>query len=385
MNKSKYASMPLQTISKKVSSALIDGVLLMILGVILTLTLGFEILKNNNDYKESHNNCFENIVEMYKIQDESKLQKLDKEDETKVLAVADYFEEYILKQINLSYKTFEPEFIDAGITLEIKEDNYSTLENDELAYYFVKYKVEHNINLELFENKEPLTYFKEDVLFKNISEDYYLNQNNELPIIKSEVAIRLYNHYCDKENNQDLYYEFSDMVIAIRNIGLNDLEKYEVYDNYYQIYYIAYIEMAKMHNLILLSMFALSFLILIGIPNIVFKNGMSIGKLLTRTRVIHYEDNRIGVLRRLARTLLLFILFTIVIAFISLFTFGFENMAIPLFIVGSVKISFLQIILIGFAFMLINFLLMCFNNEHRSLTDIITGTKQVDVTWFVNK
>lgn len=380
---SKYSKMPLQTISRKVSSSLIDAILLLVLGVILTLTLGFGMLKNNEGYLSNYNKCFDSIKEMYQIQDASKLHKLS--DDSKVLNEADYFDDYIIKQIRLSYKTFESEFNDAGITLEITEDNYSTLENDELAYYFTCYKVEKNINLESFQNKEPLEYFKEEILFKNIDKEYYLDQQDKLPILKSEVAISLYKHYSEIEMNKDLYYEFQDAVIAIREIGLKDLKTYEVFNSHFINYEEAFKEMAKYHNITLLIAFTLSFAILIAIPNLVFKNGMSVGKLLTRTRIIHYEDNDIGIVRRLIISLLSYVAYISVIAVISLFTFGFENLAMPWFVLGAFEVSFLKMLLLGFAFMLVNFILMSVISEHRSLIDVITNTKQVDVTWFVEE
>ena len=185
--------------------------------------------------------------------------------------------------------------------------------------------------------------------------------------------------------NKDLYYEFQDAVIAIREIGLKDLKTYEVFNSHFINYEEAFREMAKYHNITLLIAFTLSFAILIAIPNLVFKDGMSVGKLLTRTRIIHYEDNDIGIVRRLIISLLSYVAYISVIAVISLFTFGFENLAMPWFVLGAFEVSFLKMLLLGFAFMLVNFILMSVISEHRSLIDVITNTKQVDVTWFVEE
>lgn len=382
--KSRYHKLPLQTISRKVWSSFIDGLLLLVLGVILTLTLGFTILKNNDIFVQNNNSCFDNIREMYRIQDETKLQKIKEDDDTKVVATADYFDEYIIKQIRLSYLTFENEFKKENIILEIKEDNYSTLENDELAYYFVYYKQDNNININDYNNEIPLSYFKK-IFFENINKDYYLDRDNDLPVIKSEYAIRLYRHYIEEEFDNNLYYEFSDAVLAIRKLGLNDLTSFTEFDYYYQEYNKAYSVMAKYENIVLLIILIISHIILVGVPNLISKNGISVGKLLTRTRIINDNDYDVSKWKLLLVSLLSFVSYSAIIIFISLFTFGFSNLSLSLFTIGSVEISFLQIILVGFAFMLVNFFMMCLSSSKRSTIDILSNTKQVDVTTYIEE
>lgn len=380
--KSRYHKLPLQTISRKVWSSFIDGLLLLVLGVILTLTLGFNFLKNNDIFIQNNNSCFDNIREMYRIQDETKLQKIKEDDGTKVVATADYFDEYIIKQICLSYLTFENEFKKENIILEIKEDNYSTLGNDELAYYFVYYKKDNNININDYNDEIPLSYFKK-IFFENINQDYYLDRDNDLPVIKSEYAIRLYRHYNEEEFDNNLYYEFSDAVLAIRKLGLNDLTSFTEFDYYYQEYNKAYSVMAKYENIVLLIILIISHIILVGVPNLISKNGISVGKLLTRTRIINDNDYDVSKWKLLLVSLLSFVSYSVIIIFISLFTFGFSNLTISLFIIGDLEITFLQILLVGFAFMLVNFFMMCLSSSKRSTIDILSNTKQVDVTTYI--
>lgn len=382
-NISKYSKMPLQTISRKVWSSFIDGLLLLVLGVLLTLTLGFAVLKNNDTFIKYNDQCFDNISEMYRIQDESKLQILHENSDRKVLSPADYFDLYIYKQIKLSYINFTDDFKSAGITLEVNEDDYSKLLNDELAYYFVNYKVTNNINIEMFDNKEPLDFFKEDILFKNINKEYYVDRTDDLPIIKSDIAIKLYKHYSDIEKNTDLYYEFSDAVLEIRNIGLNDLKKYEVFDNYFILYNEAYDIMSKYENIVLVISFSIAFALLIFIPSIFIKGSVTIGKLLTRTREIHKDDFEIGRLRIIVRSLLSYLIYIFIVAFISLFSFGFENLKHILFSIGSIDISFLILLIMSFVFMIMNFIVIVLTPTHRSLVDILTNTKQLDTTTFI--
>lgn len=383
-SKSKYHKLPLQTISRKVWSSFIDGLLLLVLGVILTLTLGFSLLKNNDIFVQNNNKCFDNIREMYRLQDETRLQKLKEEDDTKVIATADYFDQYIIKQIRLSYLIFESEFKKENIILEIKDDNYSTLENDDLAYYFIYYKSVNNINVDDYENETPLNYFKK-LLFDNVNKNYYLDRDNDLPVIKSEYAIRLYRHYSEESFDNNLYYEFSDAVLEIRKIGLNDLSSYDVFDSYYQEYNKAYSVMAKYENYILLAMLILSYLIIIAIPNLLSKNGISVGKLLTRIRIINDDDYDVSKWKLLLINILSFINYLIVVIFMSLFTFGFSNLTFTIFKIGSIEISYLQIILIGFAFMLVNFFIMCLNPSRCSAIDLLSNTKQIDVTTYVEE
>ena len=79
------------------------------------------------------------------------------------------------------------------------------------------------------------------------------------------------------------------------------------------------------------------------------------------------------------------ILFAPIIILISLFTFGFENMAMMMFVIGSLSISFMQLVLVCVAFLIVNFLIMSVTSSHRSIIDIFTSTKQVDVTYFIEE
>lgn len=379
---SKFNDMPLQTISRKVWSSFIDGLLLLVLGAILTFSLGFSILRNNETFEMYNNQCFNNINEMYKIQEESKLQIIE-DDTNRVLSPADYFDVYITKQINLSYLTFKEEFNNKGITLEIKENEYSTLENDELAYYFINYKVNKNINMELYENKSPLLYFKENIFFKNIKQEYYLDKENNLPVLNSNIAISLYNHYHNIEKNIDLHHEFSDAVLQIRNIGLNDLTKYDLFNSYYELYSEAYNEMKKYDNVMLLICFTLSFIIVVFIPSIVTKNGVTLGKLLTRTRTISSEGYKMKKYKFILNNILSFMVNAFIIVFISLFTFGFENLTLNLLTLGSINVSFLHLLLFSFVMMVANFLVIAITPEHCSLIDMILNTKQMDISTYI--
>lgn len=382
-NISKYNDMPLQTISRKVWSSFIDGLLLLIVGAILTFTAGFSALRNNETFAKYNNQCFDNIKEMYKIQDDAKLQIIINEENTKVLSPADYFDEYIIKQINLSYLNFKEDFTAQGITLNVNDDNYSTVENDNLAYYFINYKINNNINIDDYKEMSPLNYFKEEIFFKNINKEYFIDQENTLPIIKSDVAIKLYNHYSDIEHNKDLYYEFSDAVLKIRNIGLNDLKTFDAFDNHYELYSEAYNMMSKYNDITLIIVYAISFVIIILLPSIITKDNITLGKLLTRTRTIHNEGYKMNKLKVGLTCLLSFIVNAFIIIFISLFSFGFENLTYSLFKIGTLNISFLFILLMSFAFMIINFIVIIALANHRSLIDVITNTKQMDITTYV--
>lgn len=378
---SKYFEMPTQTISRKVGSSFIDGLLLIIVGVILTLTAGFGALKQNKNFKQNNDQCFNSIRAMYQIQDDAKLQIVKGEDGLTVLATADYFEAYILPQIYRSYLEYEEDFKAKEIVLDDQKENASTLENDVLAFYFVHYKNEKQIQLETYNGKEPLTYFKNDIFFAQLKKDYFMDKENDLPTLKSSVAISLYQHIKKIEKNNDLFYEFSDAILAIRNLGLKDLANYDVYQNLYHQYETAYQTMAKYENVMLFITYTIAFLICVGIPMLVSKNGISVGKFLTRTRYVSDNGETFYLWKRALVTFFSWLCFMGVTILISLFSLGFQNMAIPLG--NGLSISFLQFLLIMIAFMLVNTFIMLLTNVHRSLIDYITNVKQVDVTCYV--
>jgi len=378
---SKYFEMPTQTISRKVGSSFIDGLLLLIIGVLLTLTAGFGFLKQNQTFKQNNDQCFSSIRSMYQIQDEAKLQIINSEDGLIVLPTADYFEAYILQQIYRSYLEYENEFKAKGIVLDDQKENASTLENDLLAFYFVHYKNEKQIQLDNYNGKAPLIYFKNDVFFPQLKKDYFMDKENDLPTLKSSIAISLYQHIKKIEKNNDLFYEFSDAVLVIRNVGLKDLANYDVYQDYYHQYEIAYETMAKYENIMLLVTYTFAFFICIGIPMLASKNGISVGKFLTRTRFVSDNGETFCLWKRSLVTFFNWLSFMGVIVLISLFSLGFQNMTFPF--VNSLSISFLQVLLITIAFMLVNTFIMLLTNEHRSLIDYIAQVKQVDVTCYV--
>lgn len=380
--KSKYSNMPYQTISRKVWSSLIDGLLLLVFGAILTFSVGFNALRNNETFTNYNNQCFNSINEMYKIQNDAKLQIISGENEKKVLSAADYFDIYINKQIKLSYLLNETDFINNGIVFEINND-YSTIDNDELTYYFIKYKVDHSINIEIFENINPLTYFKERIFFKNINKDYFIDRENDLPILKPGIAIALYKHYTGIEKNTNLHREFSDAVLSIRNIGLNDLSNYSEFKKYYNLYFEAYEVMKKYDNITLFLSFLAVFILIIFLPSLITKDGITLGKLLTSTRVIHDEGYSIGKTRILLYIIFAFILNIFIIIFISLFTFGFENLTLVIFNIGNVDVSLLFLLLMSIAFVFVNFIIIAITPNHHSLIDIILNTKQIDNSTYV--
>lgn len=378
---SKYYEMPSQTLSRKVGSSLIDGLLLLIVGVILTFTLGFSGLRNNQHFKENNDLCFQSIHEMYKIQDEAKLQILNEDGES-VLATADYFEVYITKQIYRSYLHFKEDFLSANISLSFDEA-LTRLENDELAYYFIQFKLEKNIQVEDYENQSPLDYFKTKIFFQNFSRDDYLSEVGNLPILKSSVAIPLYQQLTKAEKHQDLFYAYSDAVLAIRNIGLKDLLHYNVYQNYYVQYEKAYQMMARYENRMLLLTYTFSFLLCIALPFLISKDGWTIGRILTRTRYIGMQNEKPSFGKKGGILILSWLCNLGILILISLFTLGFQNLSLPYLTIQSIHFSFLQLLLISMAFFIINTLMMCIRKDHRSLIDLLWKVKQVDITCYV--
>lgn len=375
---SKYFEMPTQTLSRKAGSSFIDGLLLLVIGVILTLTLGFGGLKQNEEFKRKNNQCFDSIRAMYRIQDDAKLQIINAENGLSVLATADYFEAYIMAQISRSYLRYESEYKEKGIDLDDQKEKASTLENDLISYYFVHYKKEKQIHIEDYNGKEPLKYFKEDIFFANLNKDYFMDEENDLPTLKSGVAISLYQCIKKIEKSSDLFYEFSDAIIAIRNLGLTDLAAYEVYQEYYNQYESAYFTMAKYENNMLIITYTITYFICIGIPMLVSKNGISVGKLLTRTRYVGIKNETFHLGKRIWVTLFGWVKFIGLTVLISLFSLGFQNMTMPF-----LGMTFLQFLLIGVAFTIVSFFIMLFTNEHRSLIDLIAHVKQVDITCYV--
>lgn len=355
--------------SKRILGYFIDSLMIIIVSIILIFTAGFPILVNNKQFQQDSdtlNNC---ISEIYNTQADTKLVSLDKTQDQPTLNSQDVIvKEYLNKQIALSYSKDQTKFAEASIVIESTQE-IATYENDNLAYYFTTYKYENNIEVEDYGELSPKTYFIEKILKANGGDNYYVFDNEELPYLKAEIAVEAYQYINNKTQDVSTFNDLSGFYASIANLGLKELSSIEAYANAYDEYLTVFNNMANVQNLVMFIAFLIAFIIVIVLPTTIFGNGTTLGRLLSKTRLVYKKKNVGFMILRLVLELVLYMSSLLVI---NMFTFGFITFTsnigpIPTMILILIPL-FLSIIDVG---------IVGFTYNKDSLFDIIARTRVV--------
>lgn len=374
----KYKDFPKSLTTPRILGYLIDSILIVVASIVLTITVGGAIL-NNNDYYKNENLSLNNIAhEIYNLESETKLVIKDEKSETPALLSVDcIMEEYLRKQIALSYLKDPAPYTEAKITLD---STYipATYENDNLAYYFAIYKAEKGIQTDVFGNKTPKSYFIEEILKKTTGHDLYVYEGENLPYLKSDVGISVYKYLNDKNSADMTHYEtLKTTYNEVASKGLQEINNYEPFLNLYNQYIKHFDNVMNIHNLAQIVAYTISFILVILIAEIVFGYGLTLGRFLTKTRV-NYKDRKIY--RTIIRLLVEFIVFMPVIFVSNIFTFGFVSF--------TANIGVLQVILlllIPVIALLVDIGFLAFTPTKRTLSDIFSGSYLVRINQFIIK
>ena len=151
MEKEDLKGLQEQTITSRIVSSLINGVFLFILNLLIVLFVCFPILKNIPSYKENNENTFNEVYNMYRLEEDAKLNYLKEGSTKEIISELDYFSIWLNKTLDNSKKYNDST---GNETIELAKE-------DELAYYFVYFKSENKINLESYNNLEPLEYYQD--------------------------------------------------------------------------------------------------------------------------------------------------------------------------------------------------------------------------------
>ena len=229
MEKEDLKGLQEQTITSRIVSSLINGAFLFILNLLIVLFVCYPILKNIPSYKENNENTFNEVYNMYRLEEDAKLNYLKEGSTKEIISELDYFSIWLNKTLDNSKKYND------SIDLETIE----LAKEDELAYYFVYFKSENKINLESYNNLEPLEYYQ-DLFFDYFNQKYFLTRDNiDIPLIKSEYIEELSNSL-NNNINSDIFNEIYNSFIEIHQIALNDFTNYEVYQTHYNSYLNSY-------------------------------------------------------------------------------------------------------------------------------------------------
>lgn len=372
MEKEDLKGLQEQTITSRIVSSLINGAFLFILNLLIVLFVCFPILKNIPSYKENNENTFNEVYNMYRLEEDAKLNYLKEGSTKEIISELDYFSIWLNKTLDNSKKYNDSIDIE---TIELAKE-------DELAYYFVYFKSENKINLESYNNLEPLEYYQ-DLFFDYFNQKYFLTRDNiDIPLIKSEYIEELSNSL-NNNINSDIFNEIYNSFIEIHQIALNDFTNYEVYQTHYNSYLNSYKFISNLGVASLVITFIIIYILYTLIPSLIVRYNVTLGEIITKTRRITSSDTWINYKQGFIINLLyLFEIFFIVII-ISFFTFGLSSLVFPLFYIGSLGITSLHFFLLSFILMIINTAFSAFRSDHLSLIDLLSKTKQISMKNYI--
>jgi hypothetical protein len=380
-NQSKYSSNPRQSLFRKILSGLFDGTIVTLFGAILSIIAVTSVLSSVPSFNESTDDIQTQVENIYGEYVSAKLAYFEADEhgvevKTKLKDTTYVFERWIDKQISLSYSYDPTAFTEAGITIDTNLHPVASLENDEASYFFTTYNVEKNIKTDLYGAKTPLDYFKEEQLFKNVSQDNFLDEAGALPRLKTAKAIELYTAI-SKGEETDLYTKLSEGFDKINTNAFSLIRGYSVLIGYFDEYNAAYLSFAKIELGALLIIFAISFLLLIIGPQVFTPDHVTFGNLVTKTRRITSKGNNPSVGALVGRNV--FALFRGALPFfiMGVVAFDFQVFLVPLFPIGSLMVNVLVAVVIALLVALLNSGFECFRKDHLSLEEIATRTELV--------
>ncbi len=372
MEKEDLKGLQEQTITSRIVSSLINGVFLFILNLLIVLFVCFPILKNIPSYKENNENTFNEVYNMYRLEEDAKLNYLKEGSTKEIISELDYFSIWLNKTLDNSKKYNDSIDIE---TIELAKE-------DELAYYFVYFKSENKINLESYNNLEPLEYYQ-DLFFDYFNQKYFLTRDNiDIPLIKSEYIEEL-SHSLNNNINSDIFNEIYNSFIEIHQIALNDFTNYEVYQTHYNSYLNSYKFISNLGVASLVITFIIIYILYTLIPSLIVRYNVTLGEIITKTRRITSNDKWINYKQGLVINLLYLIEILFVVIIISFFTFGLSSLVFPLFYIGSLGITSLHFFLLSFILMIINTAFSAFRSDHLSLIDLLSKTKQISMKNYI--
>lgn len=358
-----------QTPSKKLLSFVIDLLILFVLNILFLYVATGPIIQNSSSFKNSISKIDESVAEIYNIQSEAKLSI--KKSDNEILSDNELIIEYLTAHVYLSYYYDEDTFKQNNITFD-NTDKKATYDNDLLAYYYVNYKTEKEINISSYGEETPKLYFINQIIVAGTAKDLYVLHEQELPSLKAEVAVDLYKYLKNEVKSSSYYETFSNFFVAANHTALLELHNYQPFEQQYQAYYSAYTSITNLENLAGILTFVILFLLLFVLPPIFFGDGVTLGRLITKTRVIYNKNVILGHLI----SDFSYLLITFIVGGVSIIIgFGFAVFSMP--IDGWLYMSILT--LISFIVIVVDFFFMTFSRSKNTLIETISMTSLVDV------
>lgn len=367
------------TISKKVVSTLIDTFFVSVFALFLVFSALIPVLQNSDTYKTTNSELFTTLDDMYSLQASAKLvQKVV--DEPRIITPNAYFELYIKRQIHRSYFYYEDAFNAQDIVIT-GDLNMTDKTDDELAYYYVYFKIEQDFKVDAYNAETALSFFKESILFKHIDKTYFNdNDINDIATLKPAIAINLYNYYFNNSKDNTYQRQFVDAFTMIISKGLNELKVFPPFTQLFTTYTLLYNKLSTYMNSGLISAYIISFVFVVFTPLIFTRNNVTLGHVITKTYIVSNNETKLSKQKLLLLGAFKLLTNSMIIIVISLFSFGLHNLATPLFSFGKIDISLMYLLLISLIYQIVNLLYLILAKDNVLLDEAIFNYETKEIT-----
>lgn len=381
---------------------LIDLVLVFIASYLLFLG-GNAIVSNTDSYKNDYAKYEEEITYYQDMVVEAHLGEYldrdthllaDNEDLAVKIAITQILQSYL--HDNPDAREFEENpmdklqetFVGSLYTDAFEPANFS---NDYISRFFIEYVPAHNEDGKLvnYAGLEPTKftiafYKKYDNQYENVKLVYY-TEEDAIPYLRPDVANDIYKFLIRAEGfTRTAYDSFVEFYGAMLNTCEQVIFKSEEYQNGRYIDYLAYRQkITQATDTTLLISIIVGYFLAVFLPQIIFKDGRSFGKIFLRLGTINIDKSEVETWKIILRSILDALSFIFVAFFLVLlppFNGASMILYLPYITIGTLDIALINIVLTIFLLISINGIVMLLTHERRNIFDFIFKTVTVDVT-----
>ena len=376
---------------RRLGALALDALFLIVLSFALILA-SVSIVETFDSFKDSKNKIQEEMMNLYKIQEDAKVYEyvgVGEEKYNNPRELEDIFYDYCISHILYSYSVDPTPFEAYEITVENPDNiKIASYETDKLAYFYVYYVAEHNEyngnKYDIVEmKKDPRLHFFDTYKTNAVESDMWIfNETTlEMPRLDSNYAVDLYRYLKDNKYESGLknYNYLATNFQRLWKIEINQLTSSDRYNDHYDIYKQNYANCSYMIDAAIAITFVISFTLICGLPQILFKNCKTFGKKIMRLSVVDKEGYELLLWQKIVRNVFLFIImFGALVPSCFLAGGTGSGWMYPLFEIGEVGISLFNIMVILLIIGLISFIVCVFTKNTTSIHDLICHTVVVD-------
>lgn len=367
-------------IFRKIGAYFFDALYVLVLTIAINYA-GIAIVKNTSFYNEDTALVNENADELYSLESEARLIDLYDFDEVKQnepIGQENQYQKYLYRLLLRSDEVSGNALLGENKFDYIPKNTLTlNIDNDYLAYFYVKF-IPENPNKGLPEiNIEPIDYFNENIL-KNVNENYFSLDENEYYYLNFDYAKDLYSYlFTDKsnQNGETVYNALNDFFNETINGSLTSFMDYTPFKEKYEEYRINYQKLVGVSVGTNVISYAISFVVLlVVVPLIDRKNYRTLGNLSTKIAPFDYEDKKLSLPKVLLKNLLFFVDTYWINLIVSFFTIGNAGNNFVLFNISSFEFINFYLMLISMVILVANIVTGIVNKDKRLLDEIMSGT-----------